>query len=55
MPVVAIDKSWKPEIVSRWRNTQVILRCTIDRQIQMWLTEYIELGFDKRLILNTSL
>lgn len=55
MPVVAIDKFLKPGMVSTWRHTQVSLRYTIDRQIQMWLTEYVELGIDKRLILNTPL
>lgn len=55
MPVVAIDKSLKPDTVSKWDGTQMSLRCTIDRQTQMWLTEYIELGIDQCLILNTSL
>lgn len=55
MPVVAIDNSVKPDIVSKWHSIQMNLRRTIDRQTQMWLTECIELGIDQRLILNTSL
>lgn len=52
--MVAIVKSLKPEIVSRWRHTQGILKYTIDWQTQVRLTEYVKVGIDERLIFDTS-